>query len=189
MLPNRLQTKAAERLAELIRKNNHQLATGFLGTPYLLHVLAKYGYTDIAYKLLMQKECPSWLYPVSQGATTIWEKWNAIMTGGEIQQASFNHYAYGAEGDWLFGNVAGISAIEPGFRKIQFAPQPGGGLTWAKAAYSTSFGTIKSQWKIKRGRFVLTVTVPPGNSAIIKLPGGEYKNAGLGKHTFTSHLD
>src|SRR4029453_11106207 len=122
---------AVGRLVELIEQEGYRLGTGFLGTPGICQALSDHGREDVAYRLLLQKECPSWLYPVMQGATTIWERWDAIQPDGSInpgQMLSFNHYAYGAIGAWLYGTVAGLQIIEPGWRHFRVAPRPGGGF-------------------------------------------------------------
>ncbi|MGH2565482.1 MAG: alpha-L-rhamnosidase C-terminal domain-containing protein, partial [Ginsengibacter sp.] len=171
LLPDSLRQKTAEKLKVLITANNNHLATGFLGTPYLLHVLTQYGYMDLAYTLLLQQTYPSWLYPVRRGATTTWERWDAIRPADStLQETSFNHYAYGAVGDWLYRVVAGIDAIEPGYKKIKIAPHPGGGLTWAKASYECSYGKIVSQWKFKSNAFLMHVEIPAGTTATIYVP-------------------
>ncbi|GAA0557903.1 glycoside hydrolase family 78 protein [Chitinophaga japonensis] len=188
LLPDSLQGKAAARLAALIRANDNHLSTGFLGTPYLLHVLSRHGYTDVAYTLLHQDTYPSWLYPVKMGATTIWEKWDAIRPDSSVQATSYNHYAYGAIGDWLYRVVAGIDAASPGYQRIIIRPQPGGRLTWAKARYRCPYGDIVSEWRIQRGRLHMRVEIPPGARAMVYVPGQTGKEAGPGKHVFAAPL-
>ncbi len=175
LLPDSLRPLAASRLAEEIRQGGHHLTTGFVGTPYLCHVLSRFGYTDVAYKLLNQEEYPSWLYPVRQGATTIWERWDGIKPDGSFQDAgmnSFNHYAYGAIGDWLYQVVAGIEvdANAPGYKRINIQPKPGGGLTSAKASLDSMYGRITSEWTLDNDTFQLSVTVPPNTEAVVHLP-------------------
>jgi alpha-L-rhamnosidase len=171
LLPESLRAKAEERLANLIHQNNDHLGTGFLGTPYLLWVLVRYGYTDLAFTLLKQNTVPSWLYPLTKGATTIWEKWDGIRPDGGFDVSSLNHYSYGAVGDWLYRYVAGIDAAEPGYRKIRIQPHVGGGLTWVKASYHSPYGTIVSNWKKKGKHLILQVVIPPNTTATILLPG------------------
>ena len=140
---------AVNRLVELIEQEDYRLGTGFLGTPGICQVLSDHGQEDAAYKLLLQKECPSWLYPLSQGATTIWERWDAIQPDGSInpgQMLSFNHYAYGAVGAWLYGTVVGLQLVEPGWRRFRVAPRPGGGLDWAEASLESPLGRIDARW-------------------------------------------
>ncbi|MDQ6418533.1 glycoside hydrolase family 78 protein [Paenibacillus sp. LHD-117] len=169
--------RAAKRLKELLETSKHHLTTGFVGTPYISHVLSKHGMLDDAYKLLLQQDLPSWLYPVTKGATTIWEHWDGIKEDGSFwssEMNSFNHYAYGAIGDWLYRTVAGIQPVEsaPGYKKFVVAPQPGGELTWAEGSIETMYGAVRSAWKISgEGRIELEVVVPPNATAEIRLPG------------------
>ena len=151
------------------------LTTGFLGTPYLCHVLSRYGYLDEAYLLLNREDYPSWLYPVKQGATTIWERWDGQKPDGSFQTTemnSFNHYAYGAIGDWMYRVMAGIEIDEaaPGYKHILIQPRPGGGFTSVKASHKTPYGKVGSAWTLRDGRFELTVEVPPNTSATVRLP-------------------
>lgn len=175
LLPEDMRDAAAKRLVENIASYGNHLTTGFLGTPYLCHVLTRFGYTDVAYKLLMQETYPSWLYPVKKGATTIWERWDGIKPDGSFQNAgmnSFNHYAYGAIGDWMYKTVAGIrpDAAQPGYKHILISPKPGGGLNSAGASYKTMYGDVKSSWKIVGGKLQLDVTIPTNTTALITLP-------------------
>lgn len=173
ILPEYLRAATATRLADNVKAYGNHLTTGFLGTPYLCHVLSRFGYTQLAYSLLMQETYPSWLYPVKMGATTIWERWDGIKPDGSFQTPgmnSFNHYAYGAIGDWMYRTVAGIREAAPGYKKIIIAPEPGGGLTNASASLMSPYGLIKSGWKIQNGIFRLEVTVPPNATADVVLP-------------------
>jgi len=174
LLPEELRKAAAKRLAEEIRTRKH-LTTGFLGTPYLCHVLSRYGYLDEAYLLLNREEYPSWLYPVKQGATTIWERWDGQKPDGSFQDASmnsFNHYAYGAIGEWMYRVMAGIDVDEaaPGYEHILIQPRPGGGITSVKASHETPYGKVGSAWTRADGRFELAVEVPPNTKATVRLP-------------------
>jgi alpha-L-rhamnosidase len=175
MLPENLRASAAKRLVSNIEDYDEHITTGFLGTPYICHVLSRFGRTDIAYDLLMKESYPSWLYPVKNGATTIWERWDGIKPDGSFEDPemnSFNHYAYGAIGDWMYRVVAGINTDEddPGFHKIIIAPHPGGKLTMAQAELETLYGKIKSAWTIDQGIFTLDITVPPNTTAQVILP-------------------
>ncbi|MFN8443763.1 MAG: glycoside hydrolase family 78 protein [Caldilineaceae bacterium] len=175
LLPEALRAPAAERLAQIVRENNYHLTTGFVGTPYLCHVLSRFGQTSIAYELLNQESFPSWLYPVKMGATTIWERWDGIKPDGSFQDAgmnSFNHYAYGAIGEWLYRTVAGIVAdpAEPGYKHILIQPQPGGGLTQVQASLNSPYGQIESAWELTAREFRLQVTVPANSHATVRLP-------------------
>jgi alpha-L-rhamnosidase len=175
MLPQTLRQQAAERLVQNIKAYNNHLTTGFLGTPYLCHVLSRFGYTDVAYKLLMQETYPSWLYPVKMGATTIWERWDGEKPDSTFQTPgmnSFNHYAYGAIGDWMYRVIAGIDTDEQatGYKKIMIKPHAGGGLTNASADLNTYYGKITSAWKQDTGRLQLNVTIPCNTTAVVYLP-------------------
>jgi alpha-L-rhamnosidase len=174
LLPESVRANAAARLAADVRKFEH-LTTGFLGTPVLSKALSDYGYLDEAYMLLNRTEYPSWLYPVTKGATTIWERWDGIKPDGTFQSASmnsFNHYAYGAIGEWMYRVVAGIGLDEkqPAYKHIVFQPRPGGGLTFAKASVLSMYGKVAAGWNITAGRMTLTVDVPPNASATVLLP-------------------
>lgn len=164
---------AAERLAENVERFGH-ITTGFLGTPAICHALSENNYLGQAYMLLNRKEYPSWLYPVTRGATTIWERWDGIKPDGSFQNPgmnSFNHYAYGAIGDWLYRTVAGIKPDKdsPGFKHIIIHPHPGGGLKWARAKLNSMYGHIEAGWDMD-GEKTFTVEIPPNTTATIKLP-------------------
>jgi alpha-L-rhamnosidase len=175
LLPESLRAQAAGRLAADVESFGNHLTTGFLGTPYLCRTLSDTGHLDVAYALLLQKTYPSWLYPVTRGATTIWERWDGIRPDGSMQDAgmnSFNHYAYGAIGAWMYSVVAGLDLdpAEPGYKHVLIQPQPGGGLTKASASLRSMHGEIASSWTIDGGVFALDVTVPPNTHATIRLP-------------------
>ena len=174
LLPEDLRPVAAKRLAQEVGRRKH-LTTGFLGTPYLCHVLVRYGYLDEAYMLLNREEYPSWLYPVKQGATTIWERWDGQKPDGSFQDKgmnSFNHYAYGAIGDWMYRVMAGLEIDEamPGYKHVLIQPRPGGGFTSARASHQTMYGPLSSAWTLKDGRFELSIEVPPNTRATVRLP-------------------
>ena len=175
MLPESLRSQAAMRLADNVKDYGYHLTTGFLGTPYLCHVLSRFGYTDIAYKLLLQETYPSWLYPVKMGATTIWERWDGEKPDSSFQTPgmnSFNHYSYGAIGDWMYRVVAGLDTYEdgPGYKHISIIPHAGGGLTMAAADLETHYGKISSHWKMENGRLILDVEIPVNTQATILIP-------------------
>ncbi|PWG80819.1 family 78 glycoside hydrolase catalytic domain [Pararcticibacter amylolyticus] len=178
LLPENMRAGAAKRLVDNIRFYNDHITTGFIGTPYICHVLSRFGYSDVAYRLLLQKTYPGWLYPVTKGATTIWERWDGIRPDGSLQNPemnSFNHYAYGAIGDWMYRVMAGIDNApgEIGYKKIRIRPHPGGGLTWCKASYDSVQGKISVSWKIKGDQFLLDVEIPEGCTAEVFLPGSK----------------
>lgn len=175
MLPEAMREQAAQRLVGNIRSYENHLTTGFLGTPYLTHVLSRFGHTDVAFELLLQKTYPSWLYPVTKGATTIWERWDGIMPDGSLQTPamnSFNHYAYGAIGDWLYRVVAGIGTDEmlSGYKEIKIKPHIGGELTFVNADLITNYGRLSSHWKIEDDNFLLEVEIPVNTNAVIYVP-------------------
>jgi alpha-L-rhamnosidase len=167
--------QAAERLAEDVRHFKH-LTTGFLGTPLLCKVLSDYGYYDEAYMLLNRTEYPSWLYPITKGATTIWERWDGIKPDGSFQDVgmnSFNHYAYGAIGEWMYRVIAGIDIDPslPGYKHVLIQPHPGGGLASAKASVHSMYGKVASSWEVKDGKMTMDVEVPVNTTATVRLPG------------------
>jgi alpha-L-rhamnosidase len=175
MLPENLRQQTVDKLVENIKSYNNHLTTGFLGTPYLCHVLNRFGKTDVAYTLLMQESYPSWLYPVKMGATTIWERWNGIRPDSTFEPASmnsFNHYAYGAIGDWMYRVAAGLDTYEdaPGYKHIKIKPHIGGGLTNASAILETYYGRVISGWKIEDNKVVLVIEVPANTTADVFLP-------------------
>ena len=174
LLPDARRPDAGVRLAADVRTIGH-LTTGFLGTPYLTDALTQTGHLTEAYKLLLNKRYPSWLYPITQGATTIWERWDGQKPDSSFQDVgmnSFNHYAYGAIGDWMVRTVAGLDLDEsqPGYRHLLVAPQPGGGLTSARAELLTPYGSAASGWTLADGRMRVTVRVPPNARATVRLP-------------------
>ena len=174
----------AERLWALIRENGVHLTTGFPSTPFLLFALCDAGLQDEAYKLLLQDSRPSWLYAVRHGATTIWERWDSLREDGSSEESSLNHYAYGAVGDFFYRRICGLEAIDPGYRRFEVKPIPGGGLTWAECEHKCPFGLIKTRWEITDGRFKLAVTVPCGTSCEVMLPNGECHTIGSGTYEF-----
>jgi len=174
LLPADLIPNAAEYLADDVKKFGH-LTTGFVGTPLLCKTLSVFGFDDLAFMLLNRKQYPSWLYPVTKGATTIWERWDGLKPDGSFQDPgmnSFNHYAYGAIGEWLYNHVAGLSIDpdQPGYKHILLAPHPGGGLTSAGVEFLSLYGKIKSAWRIEGNAFVYDVTVPANTTATVTLP-------------------
>ncbi|SHF32930.1 alpha-L-rhamnosidase [Mariniphaga anaerophila] len=193
LLPEKLVPKAAEYLAGDVRKFKH-LTTGFVGTPLLCKTLSDNGYEDLAFMLLNRKEYPSWLYPVTQGATTIWERWDGQKPDGSFQNAgmnSFNHYAYGAIGEWLYNYVAGIQIDEkePGYKHFFLAPHPGGGLTNAKATYKSMYGEIESGWKIEGEQMIYDVRIPANTTATVKLPSASMSKVVLNSAPLKSDSD
>ncbi|MGY5035611.1 alpha-L-rhamnosidase [Streptomyces sp. 900116325] len=167
---------AADRLVGLIKAKDWHLTTGFLGTPRLLPVLTSTGHTDVAYRLLVQRSFPSWGYQIDKGATTMWERWDSIKPDGSFQDAgmnSFNHYAYGSVGEWMYANIAGIAPAAPGFREILVRPRPGGGVTEAEGRYDSVRGPVITRWKLDGDGFRLALTVPANTTAEVWIPATE----------------
>jgi alpha-L-rhamnosidase len=181
---------AAERLLALLRKDGYHIGTGFVGTPLICDALCNSGYYAAAYRLLLQRECPSWLYPVTMGATTIWERWDSMLPDGSInpgEMTSFNHYALGAVADWLHRTVGGLAPAEPGYQRISIRPRPGGGLTYASARHLTPYGMAECTWRIRDGNIDVTVLVPPNTTANVTLPAkeGETMEVESGLHNWS----
>ncbi len=188
LLPDSKQrARAAERLVEVVRIKGHKIATGFLGTPLICDALTSAGAVDDAYLLLTQQECPSWLYSVVMGGTTIWERWDSMLPDGSInpgEMTSFNHYAFGAVADWMHRVIGGLAPGAPGYRVINVAPQPGGGIEWCRTAHLTPYGRAEVSWRRADQTLTVEVEVPAGTSAVITLPGTNPVEAGPGRHRF-----
>ncbi|MFL1999980.1 MULTISPECIES: alpha-L-rhamnosidase [unclassified Microbacterium] len=177
------------RLAHLVRKSGNRVSTGFAGTPVVTDALTRSGHTDVAYDLLLERECPSWLYTVLSGGTTIWERWDSLMPNGRVNpggMTSFNHYALGAVADWLHRTVAGIGPLEPAYRSILFRPRPGGGLTSAKAEHETPYGRASIEWVVQDATISVNVTVPTGATAVLDLEGDVIRHLESGSHAFSA---
>lgn len=173
LVPDALRAAAADRLVSLVEAKDWHLSTGFLGTPRLLPVLTDTGHTDVAYRLLQQRTFPSWGYQIDKGSTTMWERWDSIRPDGSFQDAgmnSFNHYAYGSVGEWMYANIAGIAPGRAGYRQIVIRPRPGGGVTSAKATFTSLYGPVSTQWKQRSGGFSLSCGVPPNTTAEVWIP-------------------
>jgi alpha-L-rhamnosidase len=164
---------AGERLAELVQDSRFRISTGFVGTPFITDALTETGHVDLAYRLLLEKGCPSWLYPVTMGATTVWERWDSMLPDGSInpgEMTSFNHYALGSVADWMHRTIGGIAPAAPGYEEVLIAPRPGGGITWARSSLETSHGTIAVRWELQGDEIVLEATIPANTSAVLRLP-------------------
>ena len=197
MFPNaEVKAKAAKNLVSLVERSDHCIGTGFPGTPFILFALADNGHVDTAYKMLLNTKCPSWLYQVKMGATTIWERWDGLDENGECPigddgtdiMISYNHYASGAVGDFLYRRVAGIEAVEPGYKTFSVKPVLGGGLTWAKTHVLTPYGKAGVHWTSENGKFSIQVQVPVGTSCRLTMPNGEEKSLGSGEYSFGCDL-
>lgn len=174
---------AADRLARLVSYSKFRVSTGFAGTPLVLHALSQNKeHVQLAYRMLLEKECPSWLYPVSMGATTTWERWDSMLPDGAInpgEMTSFNHYALGSVASWLHEVVGGISMLEPGWKKFKVAPVPGGDLTSANVSFESPYGTIGVKWNLSGGQKLrFNIDVPPNTEALVVLPGQEDADEG-----------
>ncbi len=198
LLPGETQRQhAGQRLVELVKENKYRITTGFVGTPLICDALAGVGEYDTAFRLLTQEECPSWLYPVTMGATTIWERWDSLLPDGTVnpgEMTSFNHYALGAVADWLHRTVAGLAPAAPGYRRLKFKPVIGGGLTNARAQHKTPYGMAATSWAINDGQIEVEVKVPANTTAEIILPGKESEPVEKGSGTYRwkypfPHLD
>ena len=195
----------AGHLARLVREAGNKLTTGFSGTPHLLFALSDNGYPRAAYDLLLQEECPSWLYEVKAGATTVWERWDALRPDGTVNtdelfggkkkdgsgggMVSFNHYAYGAVGDWLYRRMAGIEPTSGGYRTFRVAPVPGGGITHARGSVKTPYGTVKAEWRLEGRNFTIRVEVPVSTACTLVMPNGERCELSSGRHEFSCEVD
>jgi alpha-L-rhamnosidase len=191
LLDGDVRQAAGRRLAGLVEQGGYRIATGFAGTPFVCDALASTGHLDAAYRLLLQRECPSWLYPITMGATTIWERWDSMLPDGSInpgEMTSFNHYALGAVADWMHRTIGGITPLTPGYDRVLVAPEPGGGITWARAAIETRHGRIAANWAIDDTQITLTLDVPDGVTASVRLPGIPETIAGPGHHQVSAHV-
>lgn len=191
LLPAEARATATRELVRNIHKKDKHIGTGFVGTPYILDVLETNGELDLAYTLLEQETFPSWLFPVKNGATTIWERWDGWTPDKGFQDKgmnSFNHYAYGAVGAWMVKSVAGLEIGEPGYRRIVFRPRPGGTITWAEATLETPQGKTAIRWDLEKGALKIALTVPAGSTARFDSPAGfaaQSNSFGPGEHAFT----
>ncbi len=188
LLDGDMEARAGDRLSALVRANGYRISTGFAGTPYVTDALTQTGHLDDAYRLLLERGCPSWLYSVTMGATTIWERWDAMLPDGTInpgQMTSFNHYALGAVADWIHRTVGGIAPLEPGYGAVLIAPQPGGGLTWATARLETARGLVEVHWRQTGQNLTVEAAVPAGVTGVIRLPGQPDRELVSGRYTIT----
>lgn len=182
---------AGDRLAELVEKSEYRISTGFAGTPFLLSALSDTGHTDAAFRVLQRRESPSFLYPVMAGATTVWERWDAVMPDGTLNSTgmtSLNHYAFGAVASWLHQVIGGLVPTAPGYRSVRIAPRPGAGLTYAHVAHETDLGRIEVRWELTDGTMAVEATIPEGIRAELVLPSDPSSRVievEAGTHTWT----
>jgi alpha-L-rhamnosidase len=182
---------AGDRLAELAAEAGYRISTGFAGTPFIADALTRTGHTDVAYRLLLEKECPSWLYPVTMGATTVWERWDSMLPDGTInpgEMTSFNHYALGAVADWMHRVVGGLAPLEPGYASVLVAPQPGGGLTEAATSLETPHGRVSVRWSLDGDLLTVDAELPDGVDGILRLPGRDDQQLSGGPVSVTAEL-
>ena len=191
MFPEAVRPRAADNLVRLVEKGDWCIGTGFPGTPYILFALADNGHLEEAYKMLLNTKCPSWLYEVRMGATTIWERWDGldekgvcpIGDDGTDLMISYNHYASGAVGAFFYQRILGLEPETPGYKTFRFCPRPGGGLTWAKGEHRTPYGRIQAGWNLQDGIFTAQVHVPVNTQCTVTLPDGTSRTWGSGQHT------
>ncbi|GAA2342188.1 alpha-L-rhamnosidase [Saccharopolyspora halophila] len=180
--------RGGERLRDLVVEADYRISTGFVGTPLVSQALSSTGGLDVAYRQLRERGCPSWLYPVTMGATTIWERWDSMLPDGTVnpgEMTSFNHYALGAVANWMHSTIAGLTPATPGWRRIHFAPRPGGGLTWARGAYDGPYGQVAIDWSIDDGTLTVRTEVPANCTARLDLPDGTSHDLTSGRATHT----
>lgn len=181
---------AGDRLADLVQQAGYRVSTGFAGTPYITDALSSTGHVETAYRLLLETECPSWLYPVTMGATTVWERWDSMLPDGSInpgEMTSFNHYALGSVADWMHRVIGGITPAEPGYSRIRIAPRPPQGsavgmITWAESSVETSYGVTACRWELDGAEFRLEVEVPQGTTAELDVPDAPVRELASGRH-------
>lgn len=173
MVSGKRYEQAAEHLIDRIRSRNWHLSTGFIGTKDLMLVLAQIGRNDVAYRLVMNEDYPSWGFSIRHGATSIWERWDGWTPENGFQNVgmnSFAHYAFGAVYQWMVEQIGGIQIIEPGYKKFRIAPIPGGGLTYAKVKVESVRGVIQSDWEVKNDKIWMRVVIPPNTSCTVVVP-------------------
>jgi alpha-L-rhamnosidase len=188
IVPESQRQALGDRLAELVRSDGYTIGTGFVGTPIVADALSRTGHLETATRLLTQTDCPSWLYPVSMGATTIWERWDSMLPDGTInpgQMTSFNHYALGAVADWLHRVVAGLAPAAPGYSRIRIEPQPLPGFDFAEASHLTPYGLASVRWDRDGNVVRVVAVVPPNSTAEVVLPDGQQLEVGSGRHEWS----
>lgn len=184
LVPKELRETVTQRLCRKIEDNNGCLDTGFLSVLFLLDALTENGRRDMAYRLLFQTRCPSWLFEVEHGATTMWESWGAVGEDGSVSTYSYNHYAFGCVGEWLYREIGGLQTLEPGYKRFRVSPGFDCGLRWASVKEETPYGLAAVDWELLGKNAVVHVTVPANATAEICLPGVPEQTVGSGKYTF-----
>lgn len=188
LLPD-IERDLGDRLAELVRIADHHITTGFVGTPLVLDALTSTGHHDDAVDLLLQRGCPSWLYPVTMGATTVWERWDSMRPDGSLnpgEMTSFNHYALGSVADWMHRRLAGLAPAAPGYRTLRIAPVVTSRLDHARAELDTVYGSASAGWaRSSDGSITVSCTIPTGTTAVVELPDGSVHHVGAGSRSWT----
>lgn len=182
LVPDALRPKMVERLCDMIRENGDRLDTGFLSVLFLMDVLCENGREDVACKLLFQTACPSWLYEVEKGGTTLWESWGAIGEDGTVSTYSYNHYAFGCVADWMYRHIGGLRPIDPGYRRFGVKPSFATGLTSAAVSEETPYGRAAVEWRVIGDAVAVHVEVPVNTEAVVELPGMEPVTVGSGRY-------
>ena len=185
MVPEALEKKLAERLAEQIIQNENRPDTGFMSVAHILDVLCDYGYRGLAWKVLNQNGCPGWIYEVEHGATTMWENWDAVRPDGQVDGCSFNHYAFGCVGDFLYRRVLGIQNAGIGYDRIRFEPGYDFGLEWEEGSFNSVRGKIRLRWEKTEERILVSGTVPANTEAVLVMPDGTEKKLENGRFQIT----
>jgi alpha-L-rhamnosidase len=189
LVPDDIRPKMVDRLCEMISENGDKLDTGFLSVLFLMDVLCDNGREDVAYKLLFQTGCPSWLYEVISGGSTMWESWGAVGEDGSVSTYSYNHYAFGCVGEWMYRYIGGLSAFEPGYRKILVQPHMNCGLKSVEVSEETPYGRASVSWNIVDNHALITVTVPANTTAQIRIKGVEEQTVGSGSYCFLTQYN
>ncbi|MDR0511052.1 MAG: family 78 glycoside hydrolase catalytic domain [Rikenellaceae bacterium] len=193
LLPEELRARAAANMVEAVKAYDYRISTGIHATVWLMNQLSEYGYSDVAYRLLLSRRFPSWLYSIDQEATTIWERWDGYVAGRGFQFSgmnSFNHVAIGAVGEWMYRHILGIQldVAHPGYSRFIIKPQPNRALEWVRGSYRSIAGTIEVSWRYKNRQFTLDATVPANTEATIVLPDGKRHEVGSGKYNFKAKI-
>lgn len=184
LVTDEVRPKMVQHLCDMIRKNSDRLDTGFLSVRFLMDVLCENGRSDVAYKLLFQEGCPGWLYEVEKGATTMWESWGAVAEDGTVSTYSYNHYAFGCIGEWMYQHLGGLNILEAGYKRFRVEPAFDSGLTSVSVSEETPYGTAAVDWEIVEDQILVHVTVPANTEAEICLPGRERETVGSGTYSF-----
>lgn len=197
LVPQEHRGRCVADLCALIAENGGHLTTGFLGTPWLLRALSENGRLEDAYALLLKEDYPSWLFQVKMGATTVWEHWDGMKADGSLwsrDMNSFNHYAYGAVGEWMYRTIGGLETDGEAalrgrpWQTTRYAPRPGGGISSCRAAYRSAYGRHELAWEAADGVFSMTCAVPPNTRGVAVLPDGSRREVGSGTHRFSCAL-